>query len=135
MRIDYGERARALVGTRFRPQGRAPEHGVDCVGLILCVFGLPDTEGRRDYRLRGDHRRELMGALGKRFRRVPRAQRRAGDVLLLQVAADQVHLGIVTANGFVHADARIGMVVETPGLPDWPIIAMFRARARKQGRG
>lgn len=133
MKIDHAERARALVGTRFRPQGRRPEQGLDCIGLILCVFGLPETQGRRDYRLRGNHRRELMAALGKPFRRMARTQRRTGDVLLMQVAPDQLHLGIVTANGFVHADARLGIVVETPGPPAWPIVAVFRARKQRQG--
>jgi hypothetical protein len=135
MTIDFAARARALLGTRFRPQGRRPEVGLDCVGLILCVFGLPEYEGRRDYRLRGNHRRELMGALGNRFRRVALTQHRAGDVMLLQLAADQFHLGIVTASGFVHADARLGKVVETPGAPAWTIIAAFRARVRKQRQG
>lgn len=135
MRIDHVERARALVGTRFRPQGRVPEYGLDCVGLILRVFGVPATAARRDYRLRGDHQRELTRALGKPFRRVARTQRRAGDILLLQVAPDQFHLGILTASGFIHADARLGVVIETPGPPAWPVIAVFRARTRKQRQG
>ena len=135
MKIYFAERARALVGTRFRPQGRRPEYGLDCIGLILCVFGVPETEGRRDYRLRGDHLRELRAALAKPFRRIARTQRRSGDILLLQVAPDQFHLGIATPNGLVHADARLGMVVETPGLPAWPITAVFRARSRERGQG
>ena len=135
MTIDYAERARALVGARFRPQGRAPESGLDCVGLVLCVFGLPANQVRRDYRLRGNHRRELMRELGLPFRRIPVRQRRAGDVLLLEVARDQFHLAVGTEGGFVHADARRGKVVETPAVPPWPLIAAFRRRSRRQGNG
>lgn len=134
MRIDHAERARTLVGARFRPQGRDPELGLDCIGLILCVFGLPADGVRRDYRLRGEHRREIVRGLSGPFRRVAAKIRRPGDVLLLEVARDQSHLGILTANGFVHADARLGSVVETPGSPPWPIVAVFRRRLRGQGQ-
>jgi hypothetical protein len=54
-------------------------------------------------------------------------------VLLLEVALEQFHLGILTARGFVHADARRGKVVETPGAPPWPMVATFRRRTRKRG--
>lgn len=133
MKPDYSERARALVGIRFRPQGRAPEFGLDCIGLILCAFGLPRDLVRRDYRMRGDHRREMLAELTRHFRRISPAKRRSGDVLLLQVAQDQMHLAIRTVDGFVHADARRGKVVETPGMPIWPIAATFRRRVRKLG--
>lgn len=130
---DHAERARALVGVRFRAQGRTPEAGLDCVGLVLRAFGLPDDLVRHDYRLRGDYRQELLRELGKPFRRIAPRQGRNGDVIVLQVAPGQLHLAIVTADGFVHADARRGKVVETPGTPSWPIIAAFRRRTRKQG--
>lgn len=126
--------ARALVGARFRPQGRSPELGLDCVGLVLCAFALSEETVRRDYRMRGDHKRELLATLAGPFRRITPSQKRAGDVLLLKVAAEQLHLAILTAGGFVHADARRGRVVETPGIPPWPIVAVFRRRNRKQGK-
>ena len=47
MRTDFAERARALVGTRFRPQGRS-ELGLDCIGLVVATFGLDPEEIRRD---------------------------------------------------------------------------------------
>jgi hypothetical protein len=128
MRIDYAKRARALVGTRFRPQGREPRFGLDCVGLILCVFDLPAHSVRRDYRLRGDHRRELLSKLVHPFRRIAPSKCRSGDVLLLRVASDQMHLGIASDAGLIHADARLGRVVETPGESGWPVVAAFRKR-------
>ena len=126
--------ARALVGVRFRPQGRSPELGLDCVGLVLCAFALPDDLVRRDYRMRGDHRGEMLAALAKSFRRIARARRRRGDVVLLKVAKEQLHLAILTERGFVHADARRGKVVESHGTPPWPILAAFRGRVSKQGQ-
>ena len=131
MRTDHGERARALVGTRFRPQGRDPRMGVDCLGLLICVFDLAGEPIRRDYRLRGDHRRELLASFQAHFRRVRPSCQRPGDVLLMRVAPDQFHIAITTGRGFVHADARLGMVVETAGPPKWPTVAIFRRRVRQ----
>ena len=127
MATSFVERARALVGTRFRPQGR-DAHGLDCVGLVLATFQLPVEAAPRNYALRGNHRANLEGALNGYFRRVPRPQLRAGDVMVMQVAPDQLHLGIRTPDGFVHAHAGIRRVVEAPALPEWPLIAVYRKR-------
>src|SRR5215213_3277090 len=125
----YGERARALVGTPFRPQGRDPATGVDCVGLALFTYGIRTNAVRSNYRLRGDHRAEIEHQLARFFRRTRAARPRQGDLMLLAVSAGQFHLAIRTDLGFVHADARLGRTVETPGVPQWPTIAIFRKRA------
>ena len=130
MALFHAKRALALVGTAFRPQGRDPAQGVDCVGLCLLAYDLPAGTARDDYRLRGEHRDEMEAALPARFRRLKRARARPGDLLLMLPAADQLHLGILTARGFVHADMRLRRVVETPGLPGWPIAGTYRLRRR-----
>jgi hypothetical protein len=127
MRIDYAARARALVGTRFRPQGRSV-HGMDCVGLALAVFGLEEGCVRSNYRLRGQHEREMRETLGTLFRRVPRTQLRAGDLMLLETGEAQLHVAVRTDRGFVHAHAGIRRVVETPGEPRWGLLAVYRKR-------
>jgi lipoprotein Spr len=127
MRPDFGERARAFVGTRFRPQGRDPSLGLDCVGLLLCTFGIPIESVRRNYLLRGDHRAEIERELTANFRRV-RSAKRTGDLMLLSIASDQLHFGIRTDRGFVHAHAGLGRVVETPGEPPWRVLAIYRKR-------
>jgi hypothetical protein len=85
---------------------------------------------RHDYRLRGDHRNEVAAGLVRFFRRIGIKQRRPGDLLLLAVAEDQLHLAVSTGAGFVHADARLRKVVETPGEPQWPLIGTYRRRVR-----
>jgi cell wall-associated NlpC family hydrolase len=124
-------RARALVGTPFRAQGRDPARGLDCVGLALVACGLPDDGARSDYRLRGSHHAELTRAMLAHFRR-SRGMRRVGDIILMRVAEDHMHLGVLTEQGFVHADARLRRVVETPGEPEWPVIGIYRRRTRKR---
>jgi hypothetical protein len=127
MAIDYAARARALVGTRFRPQGRG-EGGLDCVGVVLATFDLPRNTVRADYRLRGDHLQEMREHLGRYFRSVPKAQGRSGDVMLLAPGAGQAHLAVCTPQGFVHAHAGLKRVVETPGEPDCEVLGIYRKR-------
>jgi murein DD-endopeptidase / murein LD-carboxypeptidase len=127
MTMDYAARARALVGTPFRPQGRG-EGGLDCVGVVVAAFGISPEAVRRDYRLSGDHLHRLRAALEEHFRPVPKTQVRAGDVMVLAPSAKQFHLAIQTNRAFVHAHAGIGFVVETPGAPEWPLIAVYRKR-------
>ena len=129
MTTDYEARARALAGVRFRPQGRSRD-GIDCLGLMLQTYAIPEDAVRRDYRLRGDHLSEVERGLSAAFRKISRRDLRPGDALLLQVQLDQLHFAVFTHRGFVHADARIGRVVETPGWPRWPLIGMYRKRVR-----
>ncbi|HWI89416.1 MAG TPA: peptidoglycan endopeptidase [Sphingomicrobium sp.] len=129
MAINYVERARALVGTRFRPQGRGAD-GLDCIGVVLATFGIdPGTVGR-DYRMEAQEPIELDTALLKHFRRLSVRQLAPGDIMLMTVAGRQLHLGVRTAGGFVHAHAGLRRVVETPGMPEWPLIAAYRRRVR-----
>lgn len=135
MAIQHEERARALVGTPFRPQGREPRLGLDCIGLIAVSFGLPLEHVARDYRLRGDHWKRIESGMDPFFRLVPRKQAQAGDVLLFAVARDQWHVAVKTSKGFVHADARLRKAVETPGDAPWPLARVFRRRVRPKRRG
>ena len=129
MKIDFAERARALVGTPFRLQGRGAG-GLDCVGVAIATYGLPVEKVRRNYRLRGDHADEIVDFLSDGFRRVGAAKLRSGDLMLMRVADDQLHLAVRTDAGFVHAHAGLRRVVETPGLPGWPVLGTFRKRRR-----
>lgn len=124
------ERARALLGTRFRPQGRGAE-GVDCVGLILIAFGIAPDAVRRNYMLRGAHLDELQEVILRFFRKVRHA--RLGDLLLLAPSADQYHLAIHSGEGHIHADAGLRRVVETPGAPRWPIVGIYRRLSGRKG--
>lgn len=124
------KRARALVGSRFRPQGRNPQTGLDCVGLVLATYGIAAASVRRDYRLRGDHRPEVERELATHFTTRRNGQCGTGDLMLCSVAPDQLHLAISCGASFVHADARLGRIVETPGAPPWPVLSTYRRRSR-----
>lgn len=121
-------RARSLVGVRFRPQGRDPQTGLDCVGVILCAFGLSADEVRKNYRLRGQHLQELLSELSRHFRRIAVSASSGADVLVCSPSDDQFHLAVSCGESFVHADSRLRRVAETPGRPLWPCVATFRRR-------
>lgn len=123
-------RARALVGTRFVPQGREPAVGLDCLGLMLLAFDIGPAGMRDDYRLSGPHREPILHAARAGFRRVSRRRLKAGDMLLLRPAERQWHLGLWTGNGLIHADLAARKVVERPGAPQWPVAAALRRRVR-----
>lgn len=122
--------ARALLGVRFRPQGRDPARGLDCAGLVLRALagaGRP-AAAPRDYPPRGgsaDMVAALMATAG--LVAIEPGEARAGDVLLVGAGAAQLHLVIRTSGGVVHADAGLRRVVERPGMPAWPILGAWRS--------
>jgi cell wall-associated NlpC family hydrolase len=124
---DVAARARALVGTRFRPQGRRPEHGLDCLGLVAAAGGLPGEAIPSAYSLRSEVE---AAALSMRIagRAEPLEPNKAGegDVLLVQAGIGQHHFLVLVEGGFVHADARLGKVVDSPGAVPWPALAAWR---------
>lgn len=126
----FAAKASALIGTRFRAQGRGPG-GLDCLGLAIEVFDIPADAARRDYRLRGDHRAEILSGLDRHFRKVRAA--RIGDLLLFEAAPDQLHFAVLSKDGFIHADAALKRVVETPGAAPWPLAGAFRRRRIAKG--
>lgn len=119
--------ALALVGARFRLHGREPSHGLDCIGVAAAALKAAGFEGAvpSGYALRGGSAEAVvrfMDAAGL----VRADPQEPGDILLLQTGPAQLHLAVRTARGFVHADARLRRVVETPGAPLWPLLGAWR---------
>jgi cell wall-associated NlpC family hydrolase len=120
-------RARALVGTRFRAQGRRPEHGLDCIGLVAAAGDLPADMMPSGYTLRSEVPDSALGLrFGGRVTRIETQQAGVGDVLLVRAGALQNHFLVLVDGGFVHADASLGRVVERPGAVPWPALAAWR---------
>ncbi len=115
-------RARAAIGAPFRLHGR-DTNGIDCVGLAALAHG--EEVIPTGYRLRTN----APQALGERLRRSGFARADApvpGDVVVMRAGPAQLHLGVWTGTGLVHADARLRRVVETPGPVQWPILSIWR---------
>lgn len=118
-------RARALIGVRFRPQGRSRESGLDCVGLAAAAVGV--TAVPRDYGLRGSSPARLAGGLQAAGLRLVDSAK-AGDVLAMAAGPGQLHLAIYSGNGLIHGDAGLKRVVERPGPAPWPVLGIWRMR-------
>ncbi|MET1113245.1 MAG: peptidoglycan endopeptidase [Allosphingosinicella sp.] len=125
--IRIARRARALVGVRFRPQGRDPGAGLDCVGAAAAAAEVPAARLRRDYALRGQHLAVIEQGLGDLgCRRVPVEQAAAGDLLVCAAGPAQFHIVIRAWDSFVHADAGLRRVVERPLPVPWPVAGAWR---------
>ena len=120
---DIVARGRALIGVRFRAQGRSPAAGLDCVGLVAEAIGAGGVP--RDYTLRGASPARLAAGLEAAGLRRARAMR-AGDVLVMKAGPGQLHLGLWSGTGLIHGDAGLRRVVERPGPPLWPVTGIWR---------
>src|SRR3546814_6871779 len=95
-----------MVGVRFRPQGKDPVTGLDCVGLVWAAYA---AAGRRlvrpaNYPLRGWGLERIEGALAVAdFVRADDAMR-AGDVALIGHPAGQYHLGLIGQETFIRSE-------------------------------
>lgn len=117
-------RARAAIGARFRPRGRVPASGLDCVGLVGWAYGAAVPAG---YAMRsGDAAR--VGAVAGAAGLCAAEGRAAGDLVLLASGPGQLHLGIDSGTGLIHADAMLRRVVERPDPLPWPEIGRWRRR-------
>lgn len=123
-------RARACVGVRFRPQGRDPSLGLDCIGLAAIATGLVVV--RSDYAIRGDHLdRVEFGLLAYGFEQVGGEELETGDILVFAAGPQQVHVAVLTDTGIVHADAGLRRVVERPLPLPWPVLSIWRLSAER----
>ena len=109
------ETARGYLDTPYHHQGRVKAVGVDCLGLIICVGRdldfLHDEFDRQDY----THQpvaAVLLAGLRQHLVEVDLSDIRPGDILVLDVSGQPVHLGIRTDIGLLHAYAPAGRVVE-----------------------
>jgi lipoprotein Spr len=124
---EVAARAQALVGVRFRAQGRDPKLGLDCLGLAGAAAGIEAEAYPRDYALRGAHLGAMRGGLAALgFVPVAEDTLRTGDLVVMEAAAMQLHAAIFTGPTYVHADARLKKVVESPMPFAWPVLGVWR---------
>jgi lipoprotein Spr len=131
--IDIAARACALVGARFRPQGRDPGQGLDCVGTAAIAAGIPIERVPRDYALRGQTAAEIEHRLcDLGCRPVVGHVLELGDVVVCQTGPAQFHMVIITPFGFVHADAALRRVVQRPYPIPWTLVGAWRAAEEEE---
>ncbi|MCB2078971.1 MAG: C40 family peptidase [Novosphingobium sp.] len=132
-RHDIGEAlanaALGFAGCRFRLHGRDPQTGLDCIGLLSATLlsvgrqcALPNG-----YVLRNRSLPNLAGIAAANGFDEAAGIPRAGDILLVRVAACQHHLMIALGNGrFIHAHAGLKRVLIHEGCLEWQVIGHWR---------
>lgn len=125
--VDIAARACALVGTRFRPQGRRVRDGLDCVGVAALAAGIAANRIPRDYALRGQRLADIEHRLCKLgCRPVEGLVLALGDVVVCRTGPGQFHMVVITPSGFVHADAALRRVVQRPHPIPWTLVGAWR---------
>lgn len=102
------ERARALIGVPFRPQGRDPRLGLDCIGLVICAYKLNDPPLPR-YRLTDGSWELVERELSVWFKPVKQEVAGSNDLAVYQLRRT-FHFGVIGGKQLIHADAMIGRV-------------------------
>jgi cell wall-associated NlpC family hydrolase len=115
---DVARAAEALVGTPFRLHGRDPRTGVDCVGLLECVFRSVGYDVRfpNGYSLRTSAW-EGLEAFAQAVGFAPvRSPAEPGDICLLRPCETQMHFAIVARAPCTQIEAHAGLrrVVAAP---------------------
>ncbi|WP_293986998.1 peptidoglycan endopeptidase [Sphingomonas sp.] len=103
---------------RFRLHGRDLA-GMDCVGLVAWAWEAAVPTG---YALRSAPRARIEEALAASGF-VPGDT--PGAIVLAAPGPGQLHLGISTGTGLIHADATLRRVAERPGVLPWPVLGAW----------
>jgi cell wall-associated NlpC family hydrolase len=123
--------ARAQLGTPFRHQGRLPGIALDCAGLAAVIA----QQLGYDYREwpgygRTPHRGLLQSVLDNQpcLVRVPNADRRPGDLLMMRFQREPQHVAICAGETVIHSYQAVGKVCEHALDAEWQarIVAVYR---------
>jgi cell wall-associated NlpC family hydrolase len=113
--------ARTCLGTPFRHQGRLPDRGLDCVGVIVVAaraLGMAPADYRDYGRLpQGGLLEARLATAG--LKAVDPAAAGPGDVLVFTFERWPRHVGLKTDRGLLHAWAQRRRVVEHSMTADW----------------
>jgi cell wall-associated NlpC family hydrolase len=116
MRLDHA--ARAYLGTPFRHQGRNPDIGIDCIGLI--VLAGEDAGHLFPVFDRTDYGKDPVDGLLEEMLRLafgpPLSDMQPGDIVAIDFKGAVRHVGIVGEHpaglSLIHTNMAVGRVTE-----------------------
>lgn len=126
--------ARACLNTPFHHQGRQPNVGLDCGGLLvvaLRAIGIqPVDMVAYDRRPHGGIMENLLDSQPC-LTRVQVSEMRPGDILLMRFKSDPQHLALLAGESILHAWEAAGRVVEHRMDNRWlrHIVRAYRLKA------
>jgi cell wall-associated NlpC family hydrolase len=121
--------ARACLSTPFHHQGRTPDVGLDCIGLIIVALRAVNisVRDRTDYGRRPDGK-SLVAALEAHGAKPTNTIQR-GDILLFRYDRQPQHVALATGiDSMIHSFAPAGEVVETQVGDYWKrrLVGIYR---------
>lgn len=121
--------ARSCLETPFRHQGRIPGEALDCAGLIVVIA---QSLGVEYFDPQGYGRHPANGMLERALDLQPCLERvsvkQTGDVLLLRIGREPMHLAILANDTLIHAYSDTGKVCEHDLTEQWArrIVRVYR---------
>lgn len=116
---DIIREARSMIGTPWRHQGRVPGHGLDCIGLAICVLQRLGVEinDRNNYG-RAPVPHEFIAAIREHVPEKSLDDLLPGDLVLMAPRKILQHAGIIVSlETMVHASNN--QKVEEVGFAGW----------------
>ena len=134
--MDIIREARSWIGTPWHHNQRCKGAGVDCVQFIAALAqsqGLDIGKLENYYRTpRGDELLDTMRAIPGL---VETGIIQGGSILVFRVGGIPHHLAVATEEGMIHADAKVGRVVELShrGFWDRLLVTAFKVVCNPSG--
>lgn len=126
-----------MVDTKFRHQGRVPDVGVDCVGVVVCALkaagGLVnDKTGYSRIPSNG----VLMKSIKEHCDQINQDEIAPGDIMLFDFGHAPQHVAVITGLDpitLTHAYSSVGKVVKNGFDDTWArrLVACFRIKGMK----
>lgn len=124
LRESIQEQVRKYLDVKWRHQGRNPDVGIDCAGLVVLVA---KDLGLSNYDSTNYHRNPLNDKFIQHFsenmKKKHVAKRQVGDVVLFRDKMFSCHSGFITYKNGVehvtHAYAKRKCVIEEPVTDEW----------------
>lgn len=128
---DFVAAARSYIGTPFHHQGRLPQVGLDCAGVVVCAakacgYVVGDVAGYGRIPSNGLLEQAVLGHCD----RVDLSQARSGDVFLFRFRQEPQHLAVFADGMLIHAYSAVGKVVENSFDATWRarLVGCYRLR-------
>lgn len=122
---------RSYIGTPFHHQGRLPQVGLDCAGVVVCAakecgVGVDDQQGYARTPANG----MLEQAVIAHCERIQLVEVVSGDIMLFRFLKEPQHLAVYDAGMLIHAYSSVGKVVRNSFDEAWRkrLVAVYRMK-------
>jgi cell wall-associated NlpC family hydrolase len=112
MRAKFITAVRSYIDTPFHHQGRLPQVGLDCAGVIVCAarecgIAIDDQQGYARTPANG----MLEQAVIAHCDRIQLVEVVSGDIMLFRFLKEPQHLAVFDSGMLIHAYSSVGKVV------------------------